>query len=868
MKMRWLLRVLPEADRRAAESDLAELYELRRRQDGDRAAARWLKRQHLLYPLHFCLDRARAAVSDWRALMRHLWRDVSYSLRSLARTPALTATIVLTVGIGLGATTAMVGVVRAVLINPLPYAAPDQLFWVYTDSPPFRFRFSLVDYRALEADHPALSAVAAYQTSSVTVSEGGLAERVTSKSVTGSYFPLLGQTAVIGRLFDATDDKGGDRLAVLTKPYWARRFGSDPSVVGRGITLDGTSYTIVGVLQGSSGPLERDVAVFTAARWAPPKRKGPFFMMAIGRLRPDVSRSAALETLRATTVRLFPIWKSSYQDEKATWGLMDLKTRVVGDVGATLLVALAAVGCVLLIACANAINLLVSRALARSRELAIRSALGASRGRLLQHLVAESGMLCAGAVVTGAAVAALALRLIAAYGVDYLPRVGEIGLSASMFGWLGGLAAGSGALIFLGGLFPVIHTSSMRVDRSLRAGSRSASDGPGSRRFRRALVAAEFALATPLVVAAVLVMASLDRLNRVSVGVDIDRLLTASVSLFGPAYAGDAERKAFWDRALERMAALPGVEVAALADGRPPTEPGQHNNFDLEDHPATDGGGQPVCPWVAVSPGFFKAAGLRLERGRLLDERTERGDVVVVDRAWADRFFPGQEGVGRRFRSGGCTTCDWTTVVGVVSSVKWDGLEANDQGTVYFPFIDLPSGYFVLRTAADPAAVTSALRQAVMELDPGLALTDVATGETLVADSLSAPRYLSVLVAMFAITALVLSLVGIYGVMAHFVQQHSRDIGIRLALGGEPSRVRRMVILEGLRVVAVGVAIGVGTAFLTARLLTTLLFGVSPTDPRTMAGVPLALLVTAALACLVPGLRAARVDPAEILRET
>jgi putative ABC transport system permease protein len=865
--MRWLLRVMSEADRRAVENDLAELYELRRRQEGDRAAARWLRRQHLLYPLHFFLDRAGAAVSDWRALMRHLWRDLAYSLRSLARTPALTATIVLTVGVGLGATSAMLGVVRAVLVNPLPYQDPDNLFWIYTDSPPNRFRLTVVDYRALEADHPALSALAAYQTSSVTVSEGGLAERVTAKSVTGTYFPLLGQTAVLGRLFDDSDDKGNDRIAVLTGAYWARRFGSDPAVLGRAIMLDGASHTIVGVLQSSAGPLERDVAVFTAARWAPPRRKGPFFTMVLGRLRPGVSRSAALDTFRATTVRLFPIWKSSWQNEQATWGLLDLKTRVVGDIGATLLVALAAVGCVLLIACANAINLLVARALARSRELAIRSALGASRGRLLQHLAAESAVLCLGALVTGAGVAALALQMVAAYGSDYIPRVNEIGLSASMLGWLGVLAAGSGALIFLGGLFPVIRGSSMRVDRTLRAGSRSSSDGPSSRRFRRALVAGEFALATPLVVAAVLVMTSLARLNHVSVGVDTDRLLTGSVSLFGPAYAGEAERRAFWDRALERMAGLPGVEAVAVADGRPPTEPGQHNNFDLEDHPAAAGGNQPICPWVAVSPGFFKASGLRLERGRLL-ERGERGGVVVVDRAWADRFFPGQEAVGRRFKSGGCTTCDWTTVVGVVSSVKWDGLDSDDQGTVYFPFVDLPRGYFVLRAAADPAPVAPALRQAVRELDPGLALTDVATGATLVSDSLSTPRYLSVLVAMFAITALLLSLIGIYGVMAHFVQQHTRDIGIRLALGGEPSDVRRMVILEGIRVVAVGVAIGVGAAFLTARLLTTILFGVSPTDPATMAGVPLALLATAAVACLVPGLRAARVDPAEILRET
>jgi hypothetical protein len=413
--MRWLLRVLlSDADRRAIENDLVELFELRRHRDGERAATRWLRRQRLLYPLHLVVERVRGTLGSLWALLPHLWRDAGYSLRSLARTPALTATILLTVGVGLGATTGMIGVVRAVLVNPLPYASPEQLFWLYTDNPPYRFRFSVVDYRALEADHPAFSAVAAYQTTNVTVTDGGAAERVTARVVTGSYFPLMGQSALAGRLLDVSDDARGDRVAVLTAAFWARRFARDPAVLGRTMTIDGASYTVVGVLQKEVGPLERDVALFTAARWPPPKRKGPFFTTVLGRLRPDVPQAAALDTLRATNARLFPIWKSSYQDEKATWGLQDLKSRVVGDVGSTLVMVLAAVGCVLLIACAYAINLLVARALDRSRELAIRSALGASRGRLLQYLTVESALMSAAAAVVGAGVAALAIQLVTA----------------------------------------------------------------------------------------------------------------------------------------------------------------------------------------------------------------------------------------------------------------------------------------------------------------------------------------------------------------------------------------------------------------------------------------------------------------------
>jgi predicted permease len=322
---------------------------------------------------------------------------------------------------------------------------------------------------------------------------------------------------------------------------------------------------------------------------------------------------------------------------------------------------------------------------------------------------------------------------------------------------------------------------------------------------------------------------------------------------------------------MPRIAALPGVASVAVADSRPPDDAGNINNFDLEDRPATAGENQPLCTWVAISPGFFKTVGLTFERGRLLDDRSIRDNFIVeviVDRAWADRFFPRQEVIGRRLKEGGCTTCPWITVVGVVGTVKWQGLESSDDGTVYYPFVGDASGYVVLRTSVRPSDVAPELQKAVRELDPELALTNVATGGELIDASLSAPRYLTVLVGIFAAAALILSVVGIYGVMAYFVQQHTRDIGIRLALGGEPRQVRRMVVLHGLRLVAAGVIIGVGATFLTARLLTNTLFGISPTDPATMTVVPVALVSIAAIACLVTGRRAARLDPADILRES
>ena len=279
-----------------------------------------------------------------------LWRDAVHSARSLARTPALAVTIVVTVGVGLGATTGMISVVRAVLVNPLPSSTPDELFWIYTDSPPHKFRLSVVDYRALEADHPGFSAVAGYQTSTVTISDRDRAERVTAKSVTGSYFPLLGHSPQLGRLFTEADDCRQRAASCVDPRLLDATVGSDPGVLGRALTIDGRAHTIVGVLEDVMGPLESDVAVFTAARWPQPRRKGPFFTTVLGRLRADVPRAAALEALRATNTQLSPIWKSSYQDDKATWGMMELKARVIGDVTATLWVVLAAVGCLLLIA--------------------------------------------------------------------------------------------------------------------------------------------------------------------------------------------------------------------------------------------------------------------------------------------------------------------------------------------------------------------------------------------------------------------------------------------------------------------------------------------------------------------------------------
>jgi putative ABC transport system permease protein len=383
-------------------------------------------------------------------------------------------------------------------------------------------------------------------------------------------------------------------------------------------------------------------------------------------------------------------------------------------------------------------------------------------------------------------------------------------------------------------------------------------------------VAGQFAIATPLLVVAGLLLVSLNELRHVDLGFDTRNVLTGAIQLPAAQYPESAS-VVFWDELTRRVSTLPGVSAVAFADGRPPDDVGDFNNFDLEDQPTPSGQSQPVTPWVAVTPEYFRVLGLPLLEGRLLDERDARAenlDAIVVDRAWARRFFPNGSAVGKRLRSGGCSQCPWTTVVGVVSQVKYAGLDKPDDGTVYTPMDRglSSSRYLVARTAADPQTVLAAVRQVVRDLDPTLPFSDTATMDDMVARSLERPRSLSILVGGFAIVALLLSTIGIYGVMAYYVQQHTKDISIRLALGGSPRDVLRLVVGQGMAVVATGVAVGIVVAFVGTRLMSTVLFGVGATDAATFAAAGTFLLAVALLGCAVPAKRATGLQPATVLR--
>lgn len=808
-----------------------------------------------------------------RRMQRTLWfddlrQDMRVSVRNLLRAPGLALTIIITVGVGIGSTTAMFAIIHATLIRPLPYEDAGRLVRIYTDAPPNKWPFSVADYLALQEQQTRFERVGGYQERPMTFTDGDTAERLNGRIVSWTLFDVLKLHPAIGRSFNAADGRPGAAPAVVVSHgFWSQRLGARRDAVGASVRLDGIDHEVVGVLPDRVGPLENGRDVFVAAQWSTPPRKGPFGITIVARLRADANHAEAAQELRQINRRMFPIWKASYQDERATWSMMDLKTHVLGDVGTVLVLALVAVGLAWSIACANAANLLIARLTGRQRELAVRAALGASRGRVLRYLFAESGVLALGAALLGGAIAWAAVGLLRNGGSDYIPRTQELVLGGPVL-WFLAVATAASALMF--GLVPSLFGTRAPVAESLRALGRSSTGGPVVRRLRRGLVAAQFAVATPLLIVAGLLAASLSQLGRVDLGFDARNLVTGLVALPEAQYRDPGRIAAFWVELQRRLEALPEVAAVAFAVGRPPNDVPIVNNFDLEASPTPPGQSQPTAPWLAVTPDYFRLLRLTLEQGRLFDdgEAQERSDpVVVVDRAWARRYFPRGGAVGARFHEGGCAACPWLTVVGVVGDVKYVGLDKPDEGTIYSVLRgSRPVRYVLVRTREEPTAALGAIRTALRQLDSSVPLSRVATIEDLVARSLQLPRSISLIVGVFAIVALLLSIVGIYSMMAHYVQQHAKDISIRMALGGRPADVLRLIVGQGMAVVAGGVVVGLITAFALTRLIARLLFGVGATDVSTFAGAALLMLMIALIACVKPARQAVTTQPAAVLR--
>jgi putative ABC transport system permease protein len=818
-------------------------------------------------------------------MMDRLRHDLRFALRGLFRRPGFTAVVVLTLALGIGANSAIFSVVNGVLLRPLPYERPDEIatIWVRWPGNP-QGELSQPEYWDLREQNRSFSRLAAYTDGSLTLTGSGEPERLRAGFMSAEALPLLGVAPARGRALNPDDDRPGAPVAVLLGDgLWRRRFGADPSIVGRTVTLDDHPATIIGVMP-TGFQLPTHYAGAGAEIWAPLQldpaidrsERGWHWVNVLARLRPGVDISAASLEVGALARRMLTTYPGEYKPAFGGFAVIAADD-LVGEIRPAILVLLGAVGLLLLIACANVAGLLLARAEARQREIAVRTALGAGTSSLVRQLLTESVVLALAGGSVGALLADWGVRGLVAAAPPTLPRLDAVHTDGRVLGFTLLMSMLTGILF---GLVPALQAARPDLTAALAEGGRSGSSA-GRQRFRRGLVVAQIALALMLVTSAGLLIRSFVRIRGVDPGFDPSRLLTAEVELSAVRYDTPAKIRAFYGELVHRLEALPGVGSAAAARALPMTgrlEIGDWS-FIVEGRHA-----DPPVPadriaadWQALTPGYFETLRIPVLQGRAIEEqdRSDATQVVVVNRTLARLAWPGQDPIGQRILlGGGGVDSVWRTVVGIVGDVRHRGLTAQPRPEMYLPHTQFPAGTgtpqrtmrIVLRAGGDPVALAGPVRAALAGLDRAVPLVDVQTMDQAMGNWAAERRLTTILVAAFAALALALGGVGVYGVVAHLVVQRTREIGIRIALGALPREILGLVMRQGAWLAAAGVALGVAGALAASRVLTGLLFQVAPTDPLTYAGTSLALLGVAAVAALVPALRATRTDPVEALR--
>ena len=819
----------------------------------------------------------------WTSIER-LMQDVRYGLRMLVKTPGFTAVAILTLALGIGANTALFSVVNGVLFNPLPYPHPEQLVWIAESKPNFATgSISFPNFRDWRKNNRSFSAMGAYRPYSYSLTGLGEAEQLRAVLITSDFFSVLGVNPQIGRSFAPGEDEiGAAPIALISAGLWKRKFGSSPDALGKTLTLDGKSFTIVGVIPASftlsvAGFHSSDVYV-PLGQWSNPllpERGAGLGIHGIGRLKPGVTIAQARADMEAVTQSLAADYPDS--DKGIGAAVISLKGEIVGDMRLFLLVLLAAVGFVLLIACVNVANLTVARSTARMREFAIRSALGASRARLLRQLLTESILLS----LTGGALG----LLLAAWGTKAalhqlpvsIPRAGEVALDVRVliFTLLVSLACG----IFFG-LAPAFKSARPNLHDTLKEGGRG---GSGSRhRAQGVLVVVEMALALVLLIAAGLMIRSLSALWNVNPGFDSHNVLVFGVAL--PPSRNDASPaavRAELRQLNDALAAVPGVTASSLSWGAIPMDSDDEDLFWIEGKPkpATDNDMDWALSYV-VQENYLQVMRIPLERGRFFTAHDDESSphVIVVDDVFARQYFPGRNPIGQHIflqNKGGRAE-----IIGIVGHVKQWGLDTDDQESLraqlYFPYMQLPDQAFdpsswsgtgaLVRFDPNTPGITGGIRAAIRKISTEHVMYFAQTMDEIISSSLATRRVSMILLGVFAALALGLASIGIYGVISYLVGQRTQEIGIRLALGAKRTDVLRLVLGAGMKMAAAGLLIGLATALGLTRLMSGLLFGVSPTDPITFAAVALLLMAVALAACYIPARRAMRVDPIVALR--
>ncbi|HUQ82651.1 MAG TPA: ABC transporter permease [Gemmatimonadaceae bacterium] len=815
------------------------------------------------------LGRERRA--DWREA---LLQDVRFAMRALSRRPSFLAVTSLTLALGIGANAAIFSVVDATLLKPLPYAEPDRLVSIWPAGAMMPGIFVYV-----RDGISSVSPVAGYS-GGTAVSMTGASEpaRLVQSEVTSRFFDVLGVRAAVGRTFlDGEDQPGRDRIAILGNALWQQRFGGDASVIGRSVLIDGVSRTIVGVMPPGFRfpspnidfwvPVSLDPSPANIARYW-----GGGQLNVVGRLRPGITRARAEQEAAALVDRSRASFPWRMPDE---WGkgvtVVPLEQKVVGTVGPLLLVLFGSVGVVLLIACVNVANLLLSRAAAREREIAIRASLGAGRGRIVRQLLTESIILALIGGAIGLAVAAGGVRGLLLMLPPGMPRVTEVGIDARVLAFTMVTALVTGIAF---GLTPALRASRPTLQGALGA-TRNAGGSLARRRLSESLVVAQIALGVVLVAGAGLLIKSFWRLHQVELGFRPEEVVAVDIPI--PSFTSDTAVRAlsFYNTIIDEVRGVPGVSSVAVASVLPFGGAGSiQSSFaaEIEAHPTPPGGSAPMLVRTVVSPDYFRAMSIPLVRGRALTASDREGSppVALVDELTARRLWPNADAVGQRFRP--VWMKPWVTVVGVVGTVKRDSLSSAGEIAVYLPTTHMAGFWFptqmslVVRSTVPLSALGPRIQRAIARVDRTVPVAAPRRVETLVADSAARTRFTVVLLATFAAVALSLGAVGIYGVVAYAVARRTREIGVRMALGARATDVLGMVLREGGVLAGAGVALGIVGALVASRVLASFLFGVTPNDPAVFVSVPLLLGLVALGACVIPARRASRVDPVVALR--
>jgi len=796
-------------------------------------------------------------------------QDLRYAVRMLRRSPAFTVTAVVTLALGIGANSAIFSVVSGVLLRPLPYPAPERLAMVWMDNARIALRedwHSFPDYLDYKQQSRTFEDMAVFNTTARTLTGDENPERVFGAHSSANLFDVLGVRPERGRVYSAAEDTAGaNTVVILSHGLWQRRFGGRDDAIGKTLSMNGRPMQIIGVMPEGFAFPNRDTQFWvpTGASEQQRTNRGSLWLQVIGRMKPDTSVEQAqsdLARVNGDLLKQFPgrkgygVYVAGYLDQ------------VVGKIRPAILVLLGAVACVLLIACTNVANLLLARASVRERELALRAAIGAGRGRLVRQLLTESLLIGLAGGAIGVALARLGISVLIAIAPQDLPRLDAISMDWRVLAFTTLLALIT-SVVF--GLIPALQLARTDAGQTMKEGARGSS--ALGRSLRRGLVVVEIALAVVLLIGAGLMLRSFDQMRRVDLGFVPERLLTARLVLWGEKYREPAARIEFFRQVITQTTADPAVQGAAGVGTVFLSATPNSTNFSIEGRPDFAPEEAVEVPVDSITPDYFRVMGVALRQGRFFDERdaATAPATVIINQSMADRFWPKGDALGRRIKYGQLASQGpWMTIVGIVADTRRTGYDAVVRPETYLPHAQSPDSglMMVIRTKGDPAAFVSSLNAIVRQVDSGIAVQAAQPIESLLGDMTAQRRLNTLLLSIFGIVAALLAAVGIYGVIAYSVEQRTRELGVRIALGAPAGRILQLIGLEVVPLALTGLVLGLGAAVALSRSMTSMLYQVSATDPGTFVAISVVALLTALLASLIPAIRAVRLDPIKALR--